>query len=117
MNRAYRMHFGPVWNEGARLTWMAKERASLTNGELAKIAGCGRGQLVKILYGDQRAGRAIAGKLSDRFQIPMGSWDEAPSEAFVLPATRPVPEVESTSDISATIATAASVAATGTDDR
>lgn len=100
--RAYRREIGKHFNEGARLAWAAIERLKISPAEASRLCELKPGSLVKYLYGDQLPARAPADRMSLVLGVPASSWDEQPTEAFVLPALRP-PESGSTLPIDADV--------------
>jgi len=102
MKQPYRTDFGEQFNEGARLAWIAKDAAGLSNAELARRVECHRSHLGKILYGDMKPGRALAARFFDVLGVPHAAWDQPPSEEFVLPAARPEESGPTLPDVDAT---------------
>lgn len=92
MRRHYRKDLGPKFSEGSRLLWVAM--GSTPRTEFEKSLEWASGKLANLLYGERGAGRATATLLLERFGIPLASWDQAPTEAFVPPAAREGEEVE-----------------------
>lgn len=68
------------------MLWVALGSASRTEFEAA--LGWSPGTLANLLYGVRGAGRVTATLLFDRHKIPLESWDQEPTEAFVPPAAR-----------------------------
>jgi transcriptional regulator with XRE-family HTH domain len=96
MWRLSRQTLGAKFNEGARLLWLALLSRGWSQFAATHELGLGKGQLSKILYGDQRPGRAKAEKIKVKLGIHPTLWDRAPAEPFSPPAAADVADAAST---------------------
>jgi transcriptional regulator with XRE-family HTH domain len=86
MRQLSRRNLGAKFSEGARQLWLLLARRTWSQAEAARQLDMDAGQLVKLLYGDRRPGRELAGRLAAGAEINLRLWDEAPTEPFVPPA-------------------------------
>jgi len=108
MGASHRTTKGAHFSEGSRLLWMAVEASGLNLSKAAGEARCDRANFVKYIYGDRSPGRVDSIAILERFGVPLLSWDQEPTEPFVLPALRPkIPD--STDDLGASDSGAFSV--------
>jgi len=86
--RNYRRHLGPRFSEGARLLWTKLERLGLTAADVRREVRASSGLVEMWLYGEKVPRIEYAGRLNEKFGIPVHKWVEQPKRSFVPPAAR-----------------------------
>lgn len=85
-----RRALGPHFNEGARLLWLALDKAGDSVREIDRLTSATQavGSSIRWLYGDGRPGTGARVKLEERYGVPILAWDQPPTAPFVVPALR-----------------------------
>lgn len=86
MRRLLRQKPGPYFSEGARRLWLKCQEKRWSQSDLARELKTGTAQVSRWLYGERRPNRHWGEEIRKLFGIDPPSWDEPPTEDFVLPA-------------------------------
>lgn len=84
--RSFRRDTGRSFSEGARLLWLALSARGYDRKAVAQMVGVSAPVLHHWLYGTRRPSWPARMVLRRKLRIPLQTWDQPPTEEFVLPA-------------------------------
>lgn len=84
----HRRAVGPKFNEGARLLWLALAKDKESINDVEEKTGSASGTGSRWLYGDTKPMTPARFEIESLWGVPVRSWDDAPTEPFVVPALR-----------------------------
>jgi transcriptional regulator with XRE-family HTH domain len=65
--------------------WAASDRLGWTHSEIARRLGVDKAMVAKLMYGDRRAGRDLAGLCKKLLGVPYEAWSQPLPRGWKVP--------------------------------